>query len=302
MYRSSSWRSLKERRHHPISSRTLSVDQLHRNKKLHHKSHSSRQSKAPGFIARNDVSLVSHSPIVCLNACHRKLSEGNATNSHIHFDRLASNLVSYSDHQRRHSQENLSRKSQRRTYTDQPLVVSAYSTVSRRNTNSGGGDSGYSEESFATKSCQRPLHTSCPHCHCEQRSSFVNYRKSRTDSSAESSPSDIQRHPPLRFATSIDYQVHDERENLLISRSYPHMRSLPKAAVVQSQPAVHRTLAERRRRNLSCDNSLWTRTQTQRPVALVSQLRESTDDTGRCCLHFRDHRLSPRNSISLNEQ
>ena len=238
---------------------------------------------------------------MCLNACHRKLSEGNSTNSHIRFDRLASNLISYSDPQRRHSQENLPRKSQRRTYTDQPLVASTYSTVSRQNTNSGGGDSGYSEESFATKSCQRPLHTSCPHCHCEQRSSFINYRKSRTDSSAESSPSDIQRNPPLRFATTNDEQRLDARENILISRSYPHIRSLPKAAIVQSQPPAHRTLAERRRRNLSCDNSLWTRTQTQRPVALVSQFRESTDE-GRRCMHFRGHHPSPLYSIILDEQ
>jgi len=92
----------------------------------------------------------SHSPIK---------SHTYSVPSHTRFDRLS--LVNYS---------NPKKRSPRRKQIDQQIL----STLSHH---SGGGDSGYSEESFATRSFQRPFHTSCPHCHCEQRSSFNNYKK-----------------------------------------------------------------------------------------------------------------------------
>jgi hypothetical protein len=128
---------------------------------------------------------------------------------------------------------------------------------SRNNTNSGGGDSGYSEESFTTttiSSSKRPLHTSCPHCHCEQRSSFKNYKKSIENCSTDSSTSD----------TTIDTSqyYYQQKQSLSASRSYPHIKPLPKTTIEQQKRS--RTIAAKRRRHLSCDSSLWTR--TQRPT------------------------------------
>ena len=103
----------------------------------------------------------------------------NLSTNHKRFDRLSSTLVNYSD-------KNFSTKSHRKN------LQQGFSTLSRHNTNSGGGDSGYSEDSFATttiSSHTRPLHTSCPHCHCEQRSSFNNYKNQIPNSSTDSSTS-----------------------------------------------------------------------------------------------------------------
>ncbi|CAF1103081.1 unnamed protein product [Adineta ricciae] len=212
--RSSSWRSLKERSTNPISSRTLSVDELHRNHKQSHKT------------KRNDF----------LDVSHKRQKSPTGAKSSMRFDRLSSTLVQYTDPNRK----TLRRVS--RQQNDQQ----GFSTLSR---SSGGGDSGYSEESFATRSFRRPLHTSCPHCHCERRSSFNNYKKSRENSSTESSPFD--------------------KENLLTSQSYPHIKPLPKVPL-QSQQKLTRTLAEKRRRNLSCDGSLWTRLPTQKTTMMTS--------------------------------
>jgi hypothetical protein len=194
--------------------------------------------------------LVSHSPIISLTHQRRKLSDCNGAIRHTRFDRLSSTLVNYSD-----KNKHLSRKSQRRKQFEQQI----FSTLSR---NSGGGDSGYSEESFATRSCRRPLHTSCPHCHCERRSSFNNYKKLRNNSSTESSPSDIITNKEIKLSTDFDYQISQDKQNLLSSQSYPHIKPLPKINI-QPQQRITRTLTDKRRRNLSCDSSLWTRTQRQ---------------------------------------
>ncbi len=145
---------------------------------------------------------------------------------------------------------NSKKKSPRRKQFEQQV----FSTLSHHS----GGDSGYSEESFATKSFQRPLHTSCPHCHCEQRSSFNNYKKLSNNSSTESSPSDI----------ILNKHKQKSSENLLSSRSYPHIKPLQKLDL-QSQQKIPRTLTDKRRRNLSCDGLLLTRPQTQKPMILV---------------------------------
>ncbi|UJR07729.1 hypothetical protein I4U23_012014 [Adineta vaga] len=235
--RSSSWRSLKERGTNTISSRTLSVDELHRNNKQCHKT------------KFNDSF---HSPIIGLQSHRQKLSNG-ALNCN-RFDRLSSTLVHYTDpnkttHRRNNRQQNGQQMS---------------STLSR---SSGGGDSGYSEESFGTRSFRRPLHTSCPHCHCERRSSFNNYKKSRQNSSTESSPSDlIVANQERKKSSDIDYY---SKENLLSSQSYPHIKPLPKVNT-QLQQKPKRTLAEKRRRNLSCDGSLWTRIPAQKPIMMTS--------------------------------
>ncbi len=185
--------------------------------------------------------LVSHSPIKSLTYSHRKCS--NDAPSHTRFDRLSSTLVNYS---------NPKKKSPHRKHVDQQQI---FSTLSRH---SGGGDSGYSEESFATRPFQRPSHTSCPHCHCEQRSSFDNYKKISDQSSTESSPSDIQK----------------SSDHFLSSQSYPRIKPIPRLTL-PSQPKLTRTLTEKRRRNLSCDGSLWTRPAIQKPVLLVRFERHS---------------------------
>jgi len=197
--------------------------------------------------------LALHSPIIGLSQCRRKLSA--STTSHTRFDRLSSTLINYSDtnkksHRRKNGKQN-----------DQQI----FATLSRH---SGGGDSGYSEESFATRSYRRPLHTSCSHCHCEQRSSFNNYKKLRINSSTESSPSDKE----IKKSSDIDYY---NKDNLLSSQSYPHIKPLPKTTI-QSQPKLTRTLTDKRRRNLSCDGSLGTRMQTQKtPITSVRYLEKT---------------------------
>lgn len=66
--RSSSWRSLKERRPSSLKTRTVSVDELHRKKKQ------------------------VQSPVICLHSRRAK-----TTGSHTRFDRLSSALVNYND-------------------------------------------------------------------------------------------------------------------------------------------------------------------------------------------------------------
>ncbi len=224
--RSNSWRSLKERGNHSITSRAYSVDELHRNHKQFQKSRRRDCIFFPSFFFVHIISiLASHSPIKNLSYSHRKCS--NDVPSHTRFDRLSSTLVNYS---------NPKKQSLHRKQFDQPI----FSTLSHH---SGGGDSGYSEESFATKSC--------PHCHCQQRSSFHNYRKLlNKNSSTDSSPSDIRK----------------SSDNLLSSRSYSYIPPIEK-----SQQKVIRTLTEKRRRNLSCDASIWSRPQTQKPIIIVRQ-------------------------------
>lgn len=143
------------------------------------------------------------------------------------------------------------------------------SILTRNNTHSGGGDSGYSEESFATttvSSSKRPLHTSCPHCHCEQRSSFNQYEKSvehyLSDSSSTSDTTinkDIQ---------ATDFFSTQYQQSLSASRSYPHIKPLPKTKpIIQRRKSL--TNKRRRRRHLSCDSSLWNRTQPPPSTHLV---------------------------------
>jgi hypothetical protein len=189
------------------------------------------------FLLLNNLSnLASHSPSIGSTSSHRKLSNG--ATSHTRFDRLSSTLVQYPDPKK---------KSPRRT-NRKHIEQQIFSTLSHHSN----GDSGYSEESFATRSFRRPLHTSCPHCHCEQRSSFNNYKILRKNSSSTSSPSDIIL----------------PKQNLLSSQSYPHIKPLPKINL-QTEQKITRTLTDKRRRNLSCDGSLWTRTQTQKPITSV---------------------------------
>jgi hypothetical protein len=156
-----------------------------------------------------------------------------------------------------------SRKSPRKS-DQQPIF-------SRNNTNSGGGDSGYSEESFATttiSSSKRPLHTSCPHCHCEQRSSFINYKKSMENSSTDSSTSDTTINKQIN-TPDFYYRLFQQKQLLSASRSYPHIKPLPKTITKPSIQQRTKSIAAKRRRHLSCDSSLWTRTQTQQPINLV---------------------------------
>ncbi|CAF0956533.1 unnamed protein product [Rotaria sordida] len=235
--RTSSSRSMKERTNNSISSRTLSVDELHRNNKQF-------QNIQRRHLSPSSMTGVSH--------CRQKLS--NDTTSHIRFDRLSSTLVNYSD---------TKKKSQRRNNRKQ-FEQQIFSTLSHH---SGGGDSGYSEESFVTKSFKHSLHTSCPHCHCIQHSSFNNYKKlQKNNSSTESSPSDIINKNEIKNLSNIDYY---NKENLSISQSFPHMEILPKVNF-QSKQKITRTLTDKRRRNLSCDGSLWMRTSTQKSMTLTS--------------------------------
>ena len=155
--RSSSWRSLKERRPSSLKTRTVSVDELHRKKKQ-------------------------QSPVICLHSRRAK-----TTGSHTRFDRLSSSLVNYND-------------------------------VSKRlDSSRGGGDSGYSEDNVPVRA--PAWHRSCPHCHCER--------------------------PAGRQDSSTSFE--SRQDQLLSSRSFPHIRPLPTPRRVQ------------RRRNLSCDSSLWNR-------------------------------------------
>jgi len=73
------------------------------------------------------------------------------------------------------------------------------------------------------------------------------------NSSTESSPSDIQK----------------SSENLLSCQSYSHIKPIPKLNS-QPQQKITRTLTDKRRRNLSCDGALWSRSQTQKPILITS--------------------------------
>ena len=154
----------------------------------------------------------------------------------------------------------------------------------RNNTNSGGGDSGYSEDSFATttlSSHTRPLHTSCPHCHCEKRSSFHSYKNTMKKSSLTgSSTSDItinkENHSPEFY-----FRLFQQKQSLSASRSYPHIKPLPKTnpqtqiikLTQEEEERQKRTkaFAAKRRRHLSCDSSLYPRTQTHQSNTMVSR-------------------------------
>ena len=191
------------------------------------------------------------------------------------FDRLSSTFIHYSDVEKR---GNASTKSSRRN--DQQ----SFSTLSRHNTSSGGGDSGYSEDSFAATnmflSQTRPLHTSCPHCHCEQRSSFVNVSKSQKSLSSESSTSDTTINKETLSSDPHSHRCRD-KHSLSASRSYPHIKPLPKTTTTttsqtsQSSPQQRpsRTLTakrRRRRRHVSCDSSLWPKAEKQPSIDVVS--------------------------------
>ncbi|CAF3516404.1 unnamed protein product [Rotaria sp. Silwood1] len=281
--RSTSWRSLKERGSSCIehfTSRTLSVDELNRNDKQHQKKNSLRKQE----YNRRDLS---HSPIS--NSTHQRqktsglnrirLSNCDASISlpisHKRFDRLSSTFINYSD---RNKKQNLSTKSHRRNYQE---------IFSINHTNSAGGDSGYSEESFSTttSSYTRPLHISCPHCHCEQRSSFNNYKKSIENSSTDSTTSDTIINKPMN-SSDFSYHLFQKKQSLSASRSYPHIKPLPKTTIQsqirkpsmqeqqqQQQPQSYRqtrTNGAKRRRHLSCDSSLWPKTQTQQSINQIS--------------------------------
>ena len=131
---------------------------------------------------------------------------------------------------------------------------------------SGGVDSGYSEENFPIRSYKRLLHTRCPYCYCERSLSFNNNRKKlRNNSSTESFPSDIITTKENQNSSYIDCC---NREKLLFSQSYPHIKPIPRTNF-HSKQQITRTLADKRQRNLSCDASLWTRIQTPKPNNLV---------------------------------
>ncbi|CAF1205320.1 unnamed protein product [Rotaria sordida] len=274
--RSTSWRSLKERGSSYIehfTSRTLSVDELHRHAKQHQKHTCLRKQE----YNRHDFS---HSPMSNLpNQCQKtsglnqiRLSNCDASisflTSHKRFDRLSSTFANYSS---RYRKQNLSTKSHRRNNQE---------IFSINNTNSAGGDSGYSEESFSTttSSYTRPLHISCPHCHCEQRSSFNSYKKSIENSSTDSPTSDTIINKQ-RNSSDFYYHLFQQKQALSASRSYPHIKPLPKTTIQsqtnkfaikeQQQKLPHRqtrTKGAKRRRHLSCDGSLWPKTQTQQSV------------------------------------
>ncbi|UJR38409.1 hypothetical protein I4U23_031077 [Adineta vaga] len=264
--RSSSWRSLKERGNNYLNhftSRTLSVDELRQTTKQYAKINSLRKREHH----RRDFS---HSPVSSLTSSSKKLSGYNAnrlfncdasrslsTNAR-HFDRFSSTLVNYSDKEKVMA----SNKSHRR--------LKHHQIFSRNNTNSGGGDSGYSEDSFATttlSSYTRPLHTSCPHCHCEQRSSFHNYKTSMKKTSlTDSSTSDTTINKET-LSSDYHFQFFHQKQSLSASRSYPHIKPLPKTNL-HTQTMKHtneqeqkrtKAFAAKRRRHLSCDSSFYPR-------------------------------------------
>ncbi|CAF1612819.1 unnamed protein product [Rotaria magnacalcarata] len=269
--RSTSWRSLKERGNNyieHITSRALSVDEIHQNDKKYKQNTSIRKEK----YNRRDPS---HSPSTdSTHQCQRKaglnrirLSNCDASTSlptnHNHFYGSSSTCVNYAD---RNKKQNLSTKSHRRNNREK---------FSTNKINSVGGDSGYSEESFSTtiSSYTRPLHTSCPHCHCENRSSFNNYKKSRGSSLTDSPTSDTTINKQIH-SSDFYYHLLQHKQILSASRSYPHIKPLPKTMLrsqtikpsIKQQQRHNRPYGSKRRRHLSCDSSLWSRTQTQQPI------------------------------------
>lgn len=243
----------------------------------------------PVGSAQAALYLVAHSPIMTLTSPSKKSSGSNSIRGSRadasrslsanarQFDRLSSTLVHYSENDAQSlPAAPLSTKSHRR---------SKQQTFARNNTSSGGGDSGYSEESFATttlSSYTRPLHTSCPHCHCEQRSSFHNYKramKKASSSSTDSTTSDTTRNKKFH-SPDVYFRFLEQKQSLSASRSYPHIKPLPKANVTklshepQDQQAQQhkraKTFAAKRRRHLSCDSPLYSRTHAQPSTNIVS--------------------------------
>lgn len=232
--------------------------------------------------------IVSHSPISHFNSSSKKLSGFNgirlsncdasrslSTNAK-HFDRLSSTFMNYSEKEK----AIISNKSHRRLKQQQ-------SFFSRKNTSSGGGDSGYSEDSFATttlSSRTRPLHTSCPHCHCEQRSSFHNYKKTmKKPSLTDSSTSDTTINKEI-LSSDFPFHFSQTKQSLSASRSYPHIKPLPKTNI-QSQTMKYpkeqeqkrtKTFTAKRRRHLSCDSSLYPRIQANQMNNVVKTLKISS--------------------------
>jgi len=255
--RSSSWRSLKERGNNYIghfSSRTLSADELHRNQKN-----------------KRTNPQISHSPVSNLNS-QRQTTSGGGLNS-IRLSNCDASISLSTTNSSKRFHRLSSRKSQQ-------------SVVQRNNAHSGGGDSGYSEESFATttiSSIKRPLHTSCPHCHCEQRSSFNYYQKTSSSSSSatDSSLSDTTIHKNTN-SKDLYYHAFQQKQSLSASRSYPHIKPLPKTNPNQSMNSSSqqqlrkraKSLQARRRRHLSCDGSLST-TKTQHQQATNNHVIEN---------------------------
>jgi hypothetical protein len=98
-----------------------------------------------------------------------------------------------------------------------------------------------------------------------------NYKKTNRNSSTDSSTSDTtinkEKHSPDFY-----FRLFQQKQSLTASRSYPHIKPLPKPTLQSqtSKPSTQqkqrtRALAAKRRRHLSCDSSLWTRAQTQQP-------------------------------------
>ncbi|CAF2503419.1 unnamed protein product [Rotaria sp. Silwood2] len=294
--RSTSWRSLKERGSNYIehfTTRTLSVDELHRNDKQYQKNTSLRKQE----YNRRDLS---HSPVSNSTHQHQKTSGRNRIRlsncdastslptSHKRFDRLSSTFVNYSD---RYKRQNSSTKSHRRNNQEIYSINNKYNA---------GGDSGYSEESFSTttSSHTRPLHISCPHCHCEQRSSFNHYKKSIENSSTDSSTSDTIINKPMN-SSDFYYHLFQKKHSLSASRSYPHIKPLPKTTIQsqQTKPSTQeqqqqqpqrqmKTNGAKRRRHLSCDSSLWPKTQTQQSDNQISSPVVSEPNHAHLQRHF----------------
>jgi hypothetical protein len=235
------------------------------------------------------------------------------------------------------------RKSSRTIHRHEPQLPVR---LSRHNMSSTGADSGYSEDSFAltrNSSHTRPLHTSCPHCHCEQRSSFSNYRKSMKTLSTESSTSDTtinkgalsaefysqhhhhHHHQQQQQQQQPQHHQHrqrqQEKQSLSTSRSYPHIKPLPKtdpsspitASSTQQQQQTHpqqqqqkqqrRTRSattRRRRRHLSCDSSLWTKVQTTQQIHSVGCRWTSLCQNVSCSFMGLSINFSNRRRLSLS--
>ena len=208
------------------------------------------------------LQLASQSPLVYLQYRRGKLTENSTRTAHQRFDRLSTNFYNQNDSKQININENLLRKSQ------QNLEI-----LSRPILNSAGADSGYSEESFPSRSTHRPSHTSCPHCHCEQRSSFNNYQKSRA---RPSTSADRIVHPLVKLSSDSESNSSDERNHFLSSRSYPHIKPLPNKIDFQTENRSSRQTNDqrqrRRRRNLSCDGSLWTRVESQKSIKQVTTM------------------------------
>ena len=213
--------------------------------------------------------LVSHSPITNFTDRRQKslgsngirLSNCNAaaadlSRSHKRFNCLSSKWI---NHQRK---QNLLITS---------LEENNQQIFSRNNTSSRGGDSGYSEESFAvtTSPYSRPFHTSCPYCRCEQRSSFTNYRRPEENSCSDSSTSHVTIHKQLN-PQLFHNELFGRQQPLSASRSYPHIKPLPKTIKLPMQQQRRtQTIGTKRRRHFSCEGSFNSKAQAQQFIKLV---------------------------------